>query len=57
MEQRPTPDLERLLAQAGWVRSLASRLVADAHGAEDVVQETWSLQRQAIALCESSPSK
>jgi RNA polymerase sigma-70 factor (ECF subfamily) len=36
-----TLDSERLLAQAGWVRALARRLVLDEALAEDVVQDTW----------------
>jgi len=34
-------DLEDL----AWIRRLARRLVADAHRAEDVVQETWLAAR------------
>lgn len=33
------PDLEGLLAQATWVQTLARRLVADSHQAEDIVQD------------------
>lgn len=32
---------DELLAHAGWVRSLARRLVADQASADDLVQETW----------------
>lgn len=32
---------QELLAESGWVRALAARLVADGTAAEDVVQETW----------------
>jgi RNA polymerase sigma factor (sigma-70 family) len=41
MSSRPPPDLEQLLAHAGWVRALACQLVADPERAEDVVQDTW----------------
>ena len=34
-------DLEKLLAQRGWVRRLAASLVADAGLADDVAQESW----------------
>ncbi len=34
-------DLDALLAQAGWVRSLALQLCTDAHAAEDAAQEAW----------------
>ncbi|MBK7641592.1 MAG: sigma-70 family RNA polymerase sigma factor [Planctomycetes bacterium] len=47
MTPTPRPDpLHELLADAGWVRSLAARLVADPGTAEDLAQETlvaaWS---------------
>lgn len=35
------PDPGELLAHAAWVRSLAARLVADPHEAQEVEQETW----------------
>ncbi len=35
----PASDLERLLANAGWVRRLALGLAGDAHEAEDLVQD------------------
>lgn len=35
------PDVDRLLANAGWVKSLAVRLVADEAAADDLAQETW----------------
>ena len=38
MSGRPTTD--EILAQAAWVNGLARRLVADAHLAEDLAQET-----------------
>ncbi|HVS08988.1 MAG TPA: sigma-70 family RNA polymerase sigma factor, partial [Planctomycetota bacterium] len=34
-------SLEELLAQAGWLRALASSLVRDSASAEDLVQDTW----------------
>ena len=37
----PPPDVEALLAQAGWIRSLARSLVADASRADDLVQRTF----------------
>jgi RNA polymerase sigma-70 factor (ECF subfamily) len=42
---------EQLLAEAGWVRRLARRLVLDQAAADDVVQETWlrALEREADA--------
>ncbi|MEM7305502.1 MAG: sigma-70 family RNA polymerase sigma factor [Planctomycetota bacterium] len=42
MEKRPL-DLERLLAHAGWVRSLARSLVHDPAAAEDLAQETLAV--------------
>lgn len=36
-----SPQLEALLAQAGWIRSLARSLVADASRADDLVQQTF----------------
>lgn len=35
------PDVDRLLANARWVKALAVRLVADDAAAEDLAQETW----------------
>src|SRR5258705_2277008 len=35
------PDLEALLAHAGWIRSLARSLVADRNRAGDLVQQTF----------------
>lgn len=35
------PALDELLAQAGWMRTLARSLVADPQAAEDVVQDAW----------------
>src|SRR5688572_9513159 len=42
-----TPVPPDLLAHAAFVRRLARMLLADAHGADDLVQETWrrSLER------------
>jgi RNA polymerase sigma-70 factor (ECF subfamily) len=40
MTDQLSPD--RILAQAGWVRDLAQRLVSDAHLAEDLAQETMA---------------
>ena len=37
----PTTDRLLLLAHAGWMRTLARRLVADPHLVEDVVQSSW----------------
>jgi RNA polymerase sigma-70 factor (ECF subfamily) len=37
----PPLDVEALLAQAGWIRSLARSLVADASRADDLVQRTF----------------
>ena len=37
----PRIDLEQLLAQRPRMTALARRLLADEHGAEDVVQEAW----------------
>ena len=34
-------DLSLLLAQTGWTRALARSLAADAHPAEDLVQDAW----------------
>jgi RNA polymerase sigma factor (sigma-70 family) len=34
-------DVERLLENSAWVRSLAATLVSDPHDADDLVQETW----------------
>ncbi|MBI1849136.1 MAG: sigma-70 family RNA polymerase sigma factor [Planctomycetes bacterium] len=41
---------EALLANAGWMRALARRLVSDADVADDVVQQTWvaALEREPI---------
>jgi len=41
MESKPV-RIEELLAHAGWVRSLAARLVRDAGTADDVAQEVWA---------------
>jgi RNA polymerase sigma factor (sigma-70 family) len=35
------PALDELLAQVGWMRTLARSLVADSQAAEDVVQDAW----------------
>lgn len=35
------PDVDRLLANARWVKALAVRLVADDAAADDLAQETW----------------
>ncbi len=43
-------DLERLLQNTEWLRSLALALARDAHDAEDLVQETW------IAALRSPPA-
>ncbi len=34
-------DFDALLAHAGWLRSLAQRLVRDVHAADDLVQNAW----------------
>lgn len=49
MEDRATFEVEELLANQGWVRSLALRLVGDADLADDIVQQTW------IAALENPP--
>src|SRR5580765_5992909 len=36
-----SPDFEALLAQAGWIRSLARSLVEDSSRADDLVQQTF----------------
>ncbi len=42
MVSPPTPlDPERLLAEDQFVRGLARHLLRDAHGAEDLAQQTW----------------
>jgi RNA polymerase sigma-70 factor (ECF subfamily) len=41
MSSAETPDVQKLLAHASWVRALAHGLVADSASAEDVVQDTW----------------
>jgi len=41
--------IEDLLQHAGWLRTLARRLVADAHAADDLVQSTW------VAALQSPP--
>jgi RNA polymerase sigma factor (sigma-70 family) len=46
-----TVDPELLLAETGWVRALARRLVLDEGLAEDVVQDTW------VAALEASPQR
>ena len=40
MTRTPTHTTEELLAQAGWVRALARRLVRDVHRADDLAQAT-----------------
>jgi len=51
MPQDLARDLEPLLAHAGFVRRLASRLAADPHDAEDLSQETWlALLRRRATL-------
>ncbi len=51
MAPRAVPvDVEHLLAQSGWARGLAQRLVRDPDLAEDVLQETW------IAALERPPA-
>lgn len=37
----PTHDLAGLLAEDRWMRSLARRLAADPHAADDLVQDAW----------------
>lgn len=39
---RKSPDLERLLEHAAWLRRLAYGLVHDASGADELVQDTWA---------------
>jgi DNA-directed RNA polymerase specialized sigma24 family protein len=52
MAPRAVPlDVERLLAQSGWARRLARRLVQDQDQAEDVLQETW------VAALERPPAE
>ncbi len=43
-------DSAALLAEAGWLRSLAWHLVQDPEGADDLVQDTWrrALERPAV---------
>src|SRR5262245_14736334 len=48
---------EELLAHAGWLRSLALRLVRDEDVADDLVQETWiATMRRAPERSESAKS-
>ena len=44
------PEVELLLAQAGWVRRLALHLVQDRDRADDLIQETWrrALERRDV---------
>jgi RNA polymerase sigma-70 factor (ECF subfamily) len=41
MSPLPSPQLQALLAHAGWIRSLARHLAADADRADDLVQRTF----------------
>ncbi|MEN8148986.1 MAG: RNA polymerase sigma factor [Planctomycetota bacterium] len=42
MDEKPLPaSAELLLEQRDWLRSLAQRLVRDAHGAEDLEHDVW----------------
>jgi RNA polymerase sigma-70 factor (ECF subfamily) len=41
MRSPESRDVESLLRHAGWMKSLARRLVADPSVAEDLVQDTW----------------
>lgn len=42
MHERPLPvDLEQLLLEARWVRSLALHLARDSDGADELIQDTW----------------
>ncbi|MSP15939.1 MAG: hypothetical protein EXR73_04895 [Myxococcales bacterium] len=45
---------ERLLAQAGWVRRLAGRLLANPDAADDLAQETLAL---ALAAAPADPER
>ena len=36
-----SPQLEKLLTEAQWVRGLAQRLAAPGHEADDLVQDAW----------------
>ena len=40
-------DLDELLAQQDWILGLARGLLADPHGAEDLVQESYLAALQA----------
>lgn len=37
----PSPSIQALLEQSGWIQKLAARLVGDPHVAEDLAQDTW----------------
>jgi RNA polymerase sigma-70 factor (ECF subfamily) len=41
MERAPSYSIDELLAHAGWLRALASALIADPAEADDLVQDTW----------------
>ncbi len=41
MTTRPDPDLDRLVAEAAWVRKLALAVARDAHAADDLAQDAW----------------
>ena len=44
-------DTEELLAQLGWVRALAQRVASDAHGAEDLTQDTMLVALRGGVSC------
>ena len=49
-------ELVELASQRGWVEGLARRLVGDAQGAEDLVQEAWLVAEGHHGPAPASPS-
>jgi len=41
VERTPSYSIDELLAHAGWLRGLASALIADPAEVDDLVQDTW----------------
>lgn len=51
MTDRPKPEVEALLAEAGWLRAIAAALVGDREGGEDLAQDTL------VAALEQQPER